>query len=103
MTSRGKSAPTAQVGAITVADRLRQARRRRFVGRTDELDLFRTALTSDESDFTVLFVHGPGGIGKTTLLGALAEAASGAIVHRASRRFRAHWPCVLLRLQLKAW
>ena len=75
MTSRGKSTPTAQLGAITVADRLRQARRRRFVGRTGELELFRTALTSGESGFTVLFVHGPGGIGKTTLLGALAEAA----------------------------
>ena len=75
MTSRDKSTPTAQLGAITVADRLRQARRRRFVGRTGELELFRTALTSGESGFTVLFVHGPGGIGKTTLLGALAEAA----------------------------
>ena len=75
MTSRGKSTPAAELGAITVADRLRQARRRRFVGRTGELELFRTALTPGGSGFTVLFVHGPGGIGKTTLLGALAEAA----------------------------
>ena len=67
MTSRGKSTPAAELGAITVADRLRQARRRRFVGRTGELELFRTALTSGESGFTVLFVHGPGGIGKTDL------------------------------------
>ncbi|WP_406047274.1 AAA family ATPase [Kribbella sp. NBC_00889] len=75
MTSRGKATQTAQLGAFTVADRLRQARRRRFVGRTGELELFRTALTSGGSGFTVLFVHGPGGIGKTALLGALAEAA----------------------------
>lgn len=75
MASRDKSA---QLGAITVADRLRQARRRRFVGRTGELELFRTALMSGESGFTVLFVHGPGGIGKTALLGALAEAAEDA-------------------------
>ncbi|TDO46878.1 hypothetical protein EV643_110261 [Kribbella sp. VKM Ac-2527] len=72
MTSRGKSA---QIGVITVADRLRQARRRRFVGRTGEIELFRTALTSDEPGFTVLFVYGPGGIGKTALLGALAQVA----------------------------
>jgi len=59
----------------TVADRLRQARRRRFVGRAGELALLADALRADEPAFTVLFVHGPGGVGKTALLGAFADAA----------------------------
>jgi hypothetical protein len=62
----------------TVADRLRQARSRRFVGRVGELELFRAALAAPEPPFTVLHVHGPGGVGKTTLLQAFAEAAVGA-------------------------
>ncbi|MEU4425709.1 ATP-binding protein [Actinoplanes sp. NPDC024001] len=52
--------------------RLRQARRRRFVGRDAELELFRAALADPPR---VLFLHGPGGIGKTTLLGEFAEIA----------------------------
>jgi hypothetical protein len=61
--------------APTVADRLRGARRRAFVGRTAELELFRVALEAPEPPFSVLWISGPGGIGKTTLLGALADAA----------------------------
>src|SRR5215207_9533018 len=61
----------------TVADRLRGARRQRFVGRAAEIELFRGALSSAEPPFSVLWFHGPGGVGKTTLLGALAEAAEG--------------------------
>jgi predicted ATPase len=59
----------------TVADRLRQTRSRRFVGRGGELELFRTALAAPEPPFTVLYVHGPGGVGKTALLQAFAETA----------------------------
>ena len=59
----------------TVADRLRGARQRGFVGRRAELELFRDALRAPEPPFTVLWIHGPGGVGKTALLGALAEAA----------------------------
>jgi AAA ATPase domain len=62
----------------TVADRLRQARRHHFVGRAGELELFRTALQAPEPPFTVLHVHGPGGVGKTALVQAFAEAAVGA-------------------------
>jgi hypothetical protein len=58
-----------------IGDRLRRARRRRFVGRAAERELFRTALTGDDPPFAVLFVHGPGGVGKTALLGAFADDA----------------------------
>jgi DNA-directed RNA polymerase specialized sigma24 family protein len=60
----------------TVADRLRGARRRQFVGRAAELELLRDALAADEPPFSVLWVHGPGGVGKTTLVGALADEAT---------------------------
>jgi hypothetical protein len=51
-----------------LADRLRAARRRQFVGRTPEVDLFRAALLDADPPFNVLLIHGPGGVGKTTLL-----------------------------------
>jgi hypothetical protein len=63
-------------GAGSLGDRLRAARRRRFVGRSGELELFRRALSSPGDSFTVLFVHGPGGVGKTSLLDTLADAAT---------------------------
>jgi hypothetical protein len=59
----------------TVADRLKSARRRRFVGRAAELELFMGALAATEPSFSVLWLHGPGGVGKTALLGAFAESA----------------------------
>ncbi|HSD78494.1 MAG TPA: AAA family ATPase, partial [Solirubrobacteraceae bacterium] len=59
---------------VTVADSLRRARGRRFVGRVAERELFEQALRG-ETALSVLFVHGPGGVGKTALLGALADAA----------------------------
>ncbi|MGH9174624.1 MAG: ATP-binding protein, partial [Vicinamibacterales bacterium] len=58
-----------------IADRLALARRGRFVGRTAELELFRSALIASEPSFSVLFLHGPGGVGKTTLLRAFASIA----------------------------
>jgi hypothetical protein len=51
-----------------LADRLKAARRRRFVGRASEVALFRAALGADELPFFVLHVFGPGGVGKTSLL-----------------------------------
>ncbi|WP_116023799.1 AAA family ATPase [Thermomonospora umbrina] len=59
----------------TIADRLRGARRRRFVGRKDELRTFRRALGAAIPPFAVMHVHGPGGVGKTALLDALAAVA----------------------------
>jgi hypothetical protein len=64
--------------ASTVADRLKRARRRRFVGRAAELELFVGALAAAEPPFSVLWLYGPGGVGKTALLGAFAEAAADA-------------------------
>jgi hypothetical protein len=59
-----------------VQDKLDRARRRLFVGRGAELELFRSALERDEPPFSVLHVYGPGGIGKTVLLGEYARLAT---------------------------
>lgn len=58
-----------------VADRLAAARRSRFVGRDQEIELFREALDADEPPFVVLHVTGAGGVGKTTLLQEFARTA----------------------------
>ena len=55
-----------------IAERLKSERRRLFVGRTAEKKLFTAALTSDDPPFYVMYVYGPGGVGKTTLLHELA-------------------------------
>lgn len=72
----------------TVADRLAAGRRRLFVGRAAEVELVRHALAEPDPPFAVLHVHGPGGIGKTTLLDALEEvaAAAGAVPVRLDGR-----------------
>jgi hypothetical protein len=51
-----------------LADRLNAARRQRFVGRAAELSLMQASLTAAELPFQLLYIHGPGGVGKTTLL-----------------------------------
>lgn len=56
-------------------DILNDRRRRRFAGRAAEIELFRSALASATPAFSVLYVHGPGGIGKTCLLEALHDMA----------------------------
>jgi hypothetical protein len=53
---------------VRLADRLELARRGRFVGRAAELELFHAASKAAEPPYAVLYIHGPGGIGKTTLL-----------------------------------
>jgi hypothetical protein len=78
--------------SLTVADRLKNARRRRFVGRATELELFLEALAAPEPPFSVLWIHGPGGVGKTALLGAFAEAAADAGVRIGSLDLRAIEP-----------
>jgi hypothetical protein len=51
-----------------LGERLRAARHARFVGRVAEMGLFRSALNAGDLPFHVLYVYGPGGVGKTTLI-----------------------------------
>ena len=55
-----------------VTDRLNEARHHRFVGRAAELSLFESALITPELPFQVLYIFGPGGVGKTSLLKEIA-------------------------------
>jgi energy-coupling factor transporter ATP-binding protein EcfA2 len=59
-----------------IGDRLAAARRSRFVGRQAELEQFGAALLAAEPPFAVLYLHGPGGVGKSTLLHAFARLAA---------------------------
>ncbi|MGI5499213.1 ATP-binding protein [Lentzea sp. CA-135723] len=52
-------------------DTLRELRRRSFTGRADEVAVFGDALGGPG----VVFVHGPGGVGKSALLDAFADVA----------------------------
>ena len=72
-----------------LGERLRRERVRRFVGRAAEVELFAARLdaATDTVDagwvradglFSVLWVHGPGGIGKSALLSTYAETARAA-------------------------
>jgi hypothetical protein len=58
-----------------LGDRLRRARERRFVGRAHELRLVNGVLDTPEEHSSVLFVHGPGGVGKSSLLRAVERRA----------------------------
>ncbi|QIX51281.1 ATP-binding protein [Rhodococcus sp. DMU1] len=64
--------------SATLGDVLAARRRRRFVGRSAELELVRAALDSPRPPFSVLYLYGPGGIGKTSLLDEVADLAVGA-------------------------
>ena len=64
--------------AGTLGELLASRRRRRFVGRASEMELFRAALDLPEPPFPVLHIHGPAGIGKTSLLDVFAELAADA-------------------------
>ncbi len=55
-----------------MADRLSAARHQHFVGRAGEREFFRSALAAAEWPFQLLFVFGPGGVGKTALLREMA-------------------------------
>ncbi len=60
----------------SLAARLSAARHSRFVGRADELKLFESVVlpslgcanAATDLPFHILYVYGPGGVGKTTLL-----------------------------------
>lgn len=57
----------------SIADLLANARKRSFVGRQSEIQLFDRALAAAIPDYVLLYVHGPGGQGKTTLAKYLAD------------------------------
>src|SRR5215216_6781451 len=69
------AAMTEMGSAGTLGELLASRRRRRFVGRASEVELFRVALEAAEPPFSVLHVHGPAGIGKTRLLDVYAGLA----------------------------
>lgn len=71
--ARISPAPSPAPAPATLGDRLAWARRARFVGRAAELTRFERMLAGQGEP--VWFLHGPGGIGKTTLLGELARRA----------------------------
>jgi hypothetical protein len=58
----------------TIGARIAERDRRRFVGRGSELAFLERCLDGD-ADASVVLVHGPGGIGKSTLLRELARRA----------------------------
>ncbi|HXF62891.1 MAG TPA: ATP-binding protein [Caldilineaceae bacterium] len=64
-----------------LADHLRAARRRHFVGRTEGKALFQEAIEAEEPEFFVLYVYGPGGLGKTSLLHEFDHLAQQAACH----------------------
>ncbi len=73
-----------------LADRLSAARQNRFIGRAAELALFQSTLDAAELPFYLLLVHGPGGVGKTSLLdqfSQLAEQAGAAVWRLDARNF----------------
>lgn len=62
--------------AGALAAKLRTERRRTFVGRFEQIELFQAALQSRrEPPFHLLYIHGPAGAGKSTLLSELAARA----------------------------
>jgi hypothetical protein len=85
----------------TLADRLALATDRRFTGRDVEMQAFHDALLNPDSGISVLLIHGPGGIGKTTLLRQFQRAANehdAAVVRLDARNFEASPPGMLIAL-----
>ena len=60
---------------MILADRLRWGRERAFVGRSEELAHLRIALHGGPGSPALVFLHGPGGLGKSTLLRHFADEA----------------------------
>lgn len=63
---------------LSMQEQMQRRRRGGFVGRRDELDTFRANLDTDPADEAHQFlfhVRGPGGVGKSTLLGRLERTA----------------------------
>jgi tetratricopeptide (TPR) repeat protein/transcriptional regulator with XRE-family HTH domain/DNA polymerase III delta prime subunit len=65
--------PQPRVGRLS--DRLQAARNHAFTGRAEELAFLGAARRADEPPFSVLWLHGPPGVGKTTLVQRFADDA----------------------------
>ena len=59
-----------------LGDHLAVSRQRRLYGRERELDLFRRALAGSPAPFSLFYVHGLGGVGKSAFLAACANEAA---------------------------
>ena len=70
----GKDSPSQRFE--TLAERLNSVRQRRFVGREAECAIFKAALSTAGSPFAVLYLHGPGGVGKTSVLTEFQQIAA---------------------------
>lgn len=84
-----------------IADRLTQREDGYFVGRQEELDLFARCLAGETSEWLILNVHGPAGVGKSTLIDAfrrLAERAGALQVHLDARALSASPAIVVKKL-----
>ncbi|WP_320775660.1 ATP-binding protein [Streptomyces sp. CRN 30] len=62
-------------GSPRLSSRLTAAREQAFIGRSHELSRFRAVLAADPTAPSVLYVHGPGGVGKSALLRRCADEA----------------------------
>ena len=60
----------------SLMERLEMARRQQFVGRQNERNLFQTTIATVEMPFFVLYLFGPGGVGKSSLLREFAHIAT---------------------------
>lgn len=65
-----------QTAGVNIGDRLRAKAEKRFVGRDSELAELGGALAAESAGTQLYFIHGPGGIGKTTLLERLKSDAA---------------------------
>lgn len=73
------------------------------MGREAEIELFRSAILADEPHFVLLYVYGPGGVGKTTLLREYIRVAAEAgrpVVRLDGRDLEPSPPGFLLALRL---
>src|SRR5690606_35247328 len=74
----GEDRRRAMVDQRTIGQRLQSLRRGRFVGRAVELAWFEKVVAADRPEPCVVWVHGPGGIGKTSLCSRFADLARAA-------------------------
>lgn len=65
----------------SIRERLQAARRSSFVGRSEELALFTALLAHHPPPINILYLHGPGGVGKSALMLEFAQRVASAGGH----------------------